>query len=106
MENSRKVAKGRVPNFIKKYCFFYFLKCLNQSTKWLKPAVAAMPNGDMNDFWNYVQDMGPNLHNGAPKHFFYQNQKRFLTAVQKSQARKRGNFSIFKEFSRIFCRKF
>ena len=49
-----------------------------------------MPNGDLNDFWNYVHDMGDDLHKGAPKHFFYQNQKTFLTKINDQRKSERG----------------
>ena len=40
-----------------------------------------IPNGDINDFWNYVMDSGPDLHKGAPYGFFMNNHKIYLRAV-------------------------
>ena len=40
-----------------------------------------IPNGDINDFWNYVMGSGPELHKGAPYGFFMNNHKIYLRAV-------------------------
>ena len=48
---------------------------------WLSQAMDVIPNGDINDFWNYVMDSDPELHKGAPYGFFMNNHKIYLRAV-------------------------
>jgi len=54
-----------------------------------------MPNGQVTDFWNYVHDMGDDLHKGKPKKFFFKNQAYFMSELAKlKQSRKRIGIPI------------
>ena len=61
----------------------------NAEPKWLKKALKAIPNGDMNDFYSYIKASGDSLHKGAPYAFFLKHQKKYLEAVQDKKQEKR-----------------